>query len=161
MRTNLSSFINLNKIPTRYYKPENAFERSILTRLEKLHTDIFDTTEEGALYIAKDLARAIRERQDAGKNFVLAIAGSNSPKYVCNELIRMHKEEGLSFHNVIVFNMYEFYPLSKDMQYSSMQTLRHMLLDHVDLKPENIHSIDGTMSSEDIYNFCRNCEDIR
>ena len=156
MRTNLSSFINLNKIPTRYYKPENAFERSILTRLEKLHTDIFDTTEEGALYIAKDLARAIRERQDAGKNFVLAIAGSNSPKYVCNELIRMHKEEGLSFHNVIVFNMYEFYPLSKDMQYSSMQTLRHMLLDHVDLKPENIHSIDGTMSSEDIYNFCRN-----
>lgn len=158
MRTNLSSQINLNKIPTRYYKPENAFERSVLTRLERFHTDIFETTEEGAASIAQDLAKGIRERQAAGKNFVLAMAGSASPRYVCNELIRIHREEGLSFYNVIVFNAIEYYPLAKDAQTSSLKTLRHMLLDHVDIKPENIHTIDGSVNSDEIYGLCRQYE---
>ena len=47
MRTNLSSQISLNRVSPKYYKPENAVERSVLTRCEKVPTDIYETMEEG------------------------------------------------------------------------------------------------------------------
>ena len=53
MRTNLSSQITLNRVSTRYYRPENAFERSVLTRMEKVPTDIYESPEEGAAQIAE------------------------------------------------------------------------------------------------------------
>ena len=54
MKTNLSSQITLNRVSPRYYRPENAFERSVLTRLEKIPTDIYESAEEGANQIALD-----------------------------------------------------------------------------------------------------------
>ncbi len=67
MKTNLSSQITLNRVAPRYYRPENAFERSVLTRLEKIPTDIYESVDEGALQIALDIAQTIREKQKAGK----------------------------------------------------------------------------------------------
>ena len=67
MKTNLSSQITLNRISPRYYRPENAFERSVLTRLEKIPTDIYESVNEGAKIIAQDIANTIREKQKAGK----------------------------------------------------------------------------------------------
>ncbi|GAE82961.1 glucosamine-6-phosphate deaminase [Bacteroides reticulotermitis JCM 10512] len=72
-------------------------------------TDIYESVEEGANGIAREIAQTIREKQKAGRFCVLALPGGNSPRHVFNELIRMHKEDGLSFRNVIVFNMYEYY----------------------------------------------------
>ena len=112
MKTNLSSQITLNRVSTRYYRPENAFERSVLTRLEKIPTDIYETVDEGVDQIARDIAQVIRDKQKAGRFCVLALAGGNSPRNVYAALVRMHKEEGLSFRNVIVFNLYEYYPLA-------------------------------------------------
>ena len=102
MKTNLSSQITLNRVSPRYYRPENAFERSVLTRLEKIPTDIYESVEEGANHIACEIAQVIRDKQKAGRFCVLALPGGNSPRSVYAELIRMHKEEGLSFRNVIV-----------------------------------------------------------
>ena len=67
MRTNLSSQITLNRVSTRYYRPENAFERSVLTRLEKVPTEIYESAEEGAGQIALDIAQLIRDKQKAGR----------------------------------------------------------------------------------------------
>ena len=66
MKTNLSSQISLHRVSPRYYRPENAFEKSVLTRLEKIPTDIYESVEEGANYIAREIAQTIREnkRQD-------------------------------------------------------------------------------------------------
>ena len=114
MKTNLSSQITLNRVSTRYYRPENAFDRSVLTRLEKIPTDIYETAEEGANQIALEMAQLIREKQKAGRFCVFALAGGNSPRNVFAALVRMHKEEGLSFRNVIIFNLYEYYPLAPD-----------------------------------------------
>ena len=56
MKTNLSSQITLTRIPLRYYRPENAFEHSVLTRLEKIPTNIYESAEEGSFAIAKEIA---------------------------------------------------------------------------------------------------------
>ena len=139
MKTNLSSQISLHRVSPRYYRPENAFEKSVLTRLEKIPTDIYESVEEGANYIACEIAQTIREKQKAGRFCVLALPGGNSPSHVYSELIRMHKEEGLSFRNVIVFNMYEYYPLSSDAINSNFNALKEMLLDHVDIDRISSH----------------------
>ena len=155
MKTNLSSQITLNRVSTRYYRPENAFERSVLTRLEKIPTDIYETAEEGANYIALEIAQLIREKQKAGRFCVLALAGGNSPRNVYAALVRMHQEEGLSFRNVIIFNLYEYYPLAPDAVTSNLNSLKEMLLNHVDIDPQNIFSPSGTIPKDTIFEYCR------
>ena len=80
MKTNLSSQITLNRVSPRYYRPENAFERSVLTRLEKIPTDIYESVEEGANHIACEIAQVIRDKQKAGRFCVLALPGGNCLK---------------------------------------------------------------------------------
>ncbi|MDY2642674.1 MAG: glucosamine-6-phosphate deaminase [Mediterranea sp.] len=155
MRTNLSSQITLNRVSTRYYRPENAFERSVLTRLEKVPTEIYESAEEGAGQIALDIAQLIRDKQKAGRFCVLALAGGASPRSVYAQLVRMHQEEGLSFRNVIVFNLYEYYPLTADAVNSNLNQLREMLLDHVDIDRQNIFSPDSTIAKDAIFEYCR------
>lgn len=67
----------------------------------------------------------------------------------------MHKEEGLSFRNVIVFNMYEYYPLSSDAINSNFNALKEMLLDHIDIDKQNIFTPDGTIAKDTIFEYCR------
>ena len=153
MKTNLSSQITLNRVSTRYYRPENAFERSVLTRLEKIPTDIYESAEEGANQIALDIAQIIREKQKAGRFCVLALAGGNSPRNVYAALIRMHREEGLSFRNVIVFNLYEYYPLAEDAITSNFNALKEMFLNHVDIDPQNIFTPSGCIAKDTILNI--------
>ena len=155
MKTNLSSQITLNRVSPRYYRPENAFERSVLTRLEKIPTDIYESAEEGANHVAYEIAQLIRDKQKAGRFCVLALPGGNSPRNVYSALIRIHKEEGLSFRNVIIFNLYEYYPLTSDAINSNLNALKEMFLDHVDVDKQNIFSPDGTIAKDTIFEYCR------
>ena len=115
MRTNLSSQIALNRVSTKYYKPENAVERSVLTRYEKIPTDIFGSMEEGVAWVADKVTAKIQEKQREGKFCVIAAGTGTSLRTLYAELVRRHKEEGLSFRNVVIFNLHEFYPLREDM----------------------------------------------
>ncbi|WP_321332463.1 glucosamine-6-phosphate deaminase [uncultured Bacteroides sp.] len=155
MKTNLSSQITLNRVSPRYYRPENAFERSVLTRFEKIPTDIYESVEEGAQHIASEIAQVIREKQKAGRFCVLALTGGNSPRNVYSELVRLHQKENLSFRNVIVFNLYEYYPLNADAINSNFNALKEMLLDHVDIDKQNIFTPDGTIAKDTILEYCR------
>lgn len=155
MKTNLSSQITLNRISPRYYRPENAFEKSVLTRLEKIPTDIYESTEEGASQVALDIAQSIREKQKAGRFCVLALAGGQSPRNVYANLVRMHEEEGLSFRNVIIFNLYEYYPLAPDAVTSNLNSLREMLINKVDIDPQNVFTPNGSIVKDAIYEYCR------
>lgn len=158
MKTNLSSQITLTRIPTRYYRPENAFEHSVLTRLEKVPTTIYESMEEGSFAIAKEIATQIRKKESAGQKFVLALPGGRSPESVYKELVRMHKEEQLSFRHVIVFVEYEFYPLSSSTS-GVVNRLKAELFDHVDILPENIYYPDGCMPKDAILEFCTQYEE--
>lgn len=158
MKTNLSSQITLTRIPTRYYRPENAFEHSVLTRLEKVPTTIFESMEEGSFAVAKEIAAQIRKKQEAGQKFVLALPGGRSPESVYKELVRMHKEEQLSFRRVIVFVEYEFYPLSSSTS-GVVNRLKAEFFDQVDILPENIYYPDGRMPKDAILEFCAQYEE--
>jgi len=120
MRTNLSSQISLNRVSTKYYKPENMIDRSVLTRFEKVPTNIYETMEEGAKAIADEIIRKVQERQREGKFCTIAAGTGASLRPLYAELVRRHKEEGVSFRNVVLFNLFEYYPLS-EAKYESVE----------------------------------------
>ena len=106
MRLDLCSQIALNNVPEEFYNPRTAVERSERTRLEKISTDIFPSVERGAVSIADVIEHEIKLKYKEGKNCVLGFGTGLSLTPVFTELIRRHKEEGLSFKNVVVFNAY-------------------------------------------------------
>ena len=158
MRENLSSQITLKRISEKYYKPENAFEYSVLTRFEKIPTHIYATMDEASLLLANEIADAIRNKQKNDEKFVMVLPGGRSPHTLFKNLIHIHKKEKLSFKNVIVFLLYEFYPLVKPAN-SNLYQLKQAFLKHVDIPAENIFYPDGFMNKNNIHNFCREYEE--
>ncbi len=157
MRLDLSSHITLERVSKKYYRPENDFEEYNLARFEKLPMVIYEKSSRAAEKIANDIAKEIRKKQDEGENFVLGISGGASPMPVYEKLVKKHKNEGLSFKNVIVFNTYEFYPVM-DFSFSNLQMLKDVFLDQVDINPKNIFSPDATVEKDLIGENCEKFE---
>ena len=155
MKLNLSSQIVLNKVPVEFYRPRTAVERSEITRCEKIATDIFPTIEEGAKEIADNIELEITSKQREGRYCVLALGTGLSLTPVYAELIRKHREEKLSFKNVVVFNAYEYFPLNPDSKNSSLNQLKDRFLAHVDIDAQNVFSPDGTISQDAVQEYCR------
>ena len=155
MRTNLSSQISLNRVSPKYYKPENAVERSVLTRFEKVPTDIYETVDEGVQHIADEIAAKIHERQREGKFCVIGAGTGASLRPLYAELVRKHKDEGLSFRNVVIFNLYEYYPLAAEGAGSSFAQLNDLFLGQIDIDKQNVFTIDGTIPQEAVIEYCR------
>ena len=155
VKLNLTSQIVLNKVPEEFYHPKTAVELSELTRCEKIPTTIYPKTEEGARSIANAIEKTIRQKQQSGQYCVLGLGTGSSLTPVFSELIRMHKEEGLSFSNVVVFNAYEYFPLQPDAKNSTLNQLKDRLLSHVDINPQNVFSPEGTVPQERVQEFCR------
>ena len=158
LRTNLSSQISLDQISTKYYKPQNAVERSVLTCFEKVPVDIFATQEDGIKQVANEIATRIKERQREGRFCVIGTGTGETLRPLYAELVRKHKEEGLSFRNVIVFNLYEYYPLTADAKSGSFQQLKELILDKVDIPEANIFTISGTIAQEKVGAYCTSYE---
>ena len=154
MRTNLSSQISLNRVSPRYYRPGNAVERSVLTRLEKIPTNIFETSEEGVVQIANEIVAKIQDRQREGKFCTIAIGTGASLRPLFTELIRKHKDEGVSFRNVVFFNLYEYYPLTEGAG-SSFSHLNKLFLSQIDIDHQNIFTMDRSIPQEAIIEHCR------
>ena len=155
MRTNLSSQITLNRVSTKYYKPENAVERSVLTRFEKVPTDIYESVDEGVCHIANEIAGKIQLRQREGKFLVIGAGTGASLRPLYAELVRKHKDEGLSFRNVVVFNLYEYYPLAPESAGSSYSQLVDLFVGQVDIDKQNVFTIDGSIPQESVFEYCR------
>ncbi len=157
MRLDLSSQITLERVPKRYYRPDNDFEEYNLARYEKLPVAIYEEAGRAVTEIANDIVKEITQKEKEGKPFVFGISGGASPVPVYEELVRKHKEEGLSFKNVVVFNTYEFYPVL-DFAFSNLQMLKEVFLDKIDIAPENIFSPDATVEKEMIGEICEEYE---
>lgn len=154
MRLDLSSQIVLDRVSPRYYRPENEFELSALTRFEKVPTQIHESSVEASLSIARDIAHKIKNKTIAGQKFVLALPGGHSPQTIYQELIRLHKEDGLSFKDVVIFNIYEFYPLAPQSS-GNLKLLKESFLDYIDIDLNNVYSPDGQVRKEEILNYCK------
>jgi len=125
------------------------------TRYEKIPTRIFDTSIEASINVARQIADLIKRKAIKGENFVLGLATGSTPTSVYNELVRLHKKEGLSFRNVITFNLDEYYPMEPNSMQSYVRFMNEYLFDHIDIKKENIHIPDGTVNKSRITSFCK------
>ncbi len=128
------------------------------TRYEKLHVTVYPNPAVGAIAVAQRIAALIRTKQANGKKAVLGLATGVTPIAVYTELIRLHKEEGLSFKNVITFNLDEYYPMQPSSLQSYVLFMNQNLFDHIDIDKANIHIPDGTLPEDKIAAFCLNYE---
>ena len=158
MKLNLSSQIVLNQIPEEFYRPATAIERSEITRFEKVPTDIFPTIEEGAIDIANHLEADIKKREQEGRKYVMGVGSGSSLTPIFHELIKRHQAGKLSFKNVVVFNAYEYFPLSEENVNRGINQLKERFLNHIDIDVENIFTPDGTIAQNDVQEHCRQYE---
>jgi len=127
-------------------------------RFENINTVVFEDSSTASKIVAKAIADLIQSKQKSNKSCVLGLATGSTPKGLYAELVRLHKEEGLSFRNVITFNLDEYYPMEPDSMHSYVRFMKELLMDQVDILPENYHIPDGTLSKSKISKYCSDYE---
>ena len=127
---------------------------------EKIEVKIFPTPKDGSAFVAQEIAGQIRKSQENGEPIVIGLATGSTPISMYKELVRMHREEGLSFRNVITFNLDEYYPLEKEAFQSYYSFMHRQLFDHVDIAPENIFIPNGELPKEEIKKHCQEYEEL-
>ena len=128
------------------------------TRFEKLPVTVYHDQETAAVQVAARIAALIRGKQQRGEQAVLGLATGATPVGVYEELVRLHREEGLSFRNVVTFNLDEYYPMQPTSPQSYVTFMNENLFDHLDIERENIHIPDGTLAPEEVAAFCLHYE---
>jgi glucosamine-6-phosphate deaminase len=124
------------------------------TRYEKLPVTVYGNQQQASIAVAGRIAALIRGKEAKGEKTVLGLATGVTPVGVYAELVRLHKEEGLSFKNVITFNLDEYYPMQAAAAQSYVTFMNENLFAHVDIDKKNIHIPDGTLALEDVAAFC-------
>lgn len=125
--------------------------------MEKIPTKIVQTAEQGALFVAEKIKALILENQKNNKKTVLGLATGATPVLLYRVLVQMHLD-GLSFKNVITFNLDEYYPLTADAQQSYHRFMDENLFNHIDIDRENINIPDGSLALEKVEDFCDDYE---
>ena len=139
------------------YKSPGTLEQ---TRFEKIHSVIFDESKEASKMVANEIAILIKKKQKEKKSCVLGLATGSSPISVYQELVRMHKEDGLSFSNVISFNLDEYFPMNSSDSQSYHHFMNVHLFSHVDINSENIYIPDGNLEINEVNNHCKKYDKI-
>ncbi len=126
--------------------------------VEKIDLELYPSSGAASRAVADRIARLIRSRQQQGKNCVLGLATGSTPVSVYEHLVRMHVEEGLSFRNVVTFNLDEYYPMDPRELQSYVRFMREHLFDRIDIPVGQWHVPDGTVGREEVDTYCRNYE---
>ncbi|MGX5688704.1 glucosamine-6-phosphate deaminase [Arcticibacter tournemirensis] len=128
------------------------------TRYEKLPVSVYPDPMKASLAVAQRIADLIKSKQAKGETTVLGLATGATPVRVYAELVRMHKEEGLSFKNVVTFNLDEYYPMQPDAVQSYVTFMKENLFNHIDIDPANVNIPDGTLDKDEIQAYCLDYE---
>ena len=153
MHFDLSSKITLERIPEQYYKPADLIEKIRQSQYEKIETEIYDEAHHASRQVASEIASLIKQKQADNKRCVLGLSGGSTPLYVYDELVRLHKQEKLSFDNVIVFNITELYPVPDAQAHSNTKLLKDYLIKKVDIRKENFHTLTPA-DTDNLNQFC-------
>ncbi len=129
-----------------------------LTYYENIPAKIFEDAAAASEAVAREIAALIRERNAEGRNTVLGLATGSTPTQVYAELIRLHEEEGLSFTNVITFNLDEYYPIQPESLQSYVRFMNEHLFDHINIPEGHVHIPDGTIDEENVNAYCQEYE---
>lgn len=132
---------------------------SMVDSFEKIPVAIHATPKDGSRAVAAAIAALIREKQSKGEKCVLGLATGSTPISMYAELVRLHREEGLSFQNVVTFNLDEYYPIDNDAWQSYNRFMHRNLFDHVDINPANINIPNGEIAKENVKKHCAEYEE--
>ena len=142
--------------------PDDSLSRPDVTdarsSVERVPLVVAHDAAEISRRIAQRIATLIRQRAKQGRTAVLGLATGSTPVGIYDELVRMHRDEGLSFANVVTFNLDEYYPMQPDDLQSYVRFMREHLFDHIDIAAENVHIPDGTLPHEAVPEYCREYE---
>jgi glucosamine-6-phosphate deaminase len=125
-----------------------------VTTVERLPVTVYDQPADASRAVAREIADLVQQRAAAGKQTVLGLATGSTPVGVYDELIRLHREEGVSFKTVVTFNLDEYWPMQPDALQSYHRFMREHLFDHLDIPAAAIHLPDGTVPRERIAAAC-------
>jgi len=128
------------------------------TRYEKLPVTVYASQAKASVAVARRIADLIRNKEKKGEKTILGLATGVTPVGVYAELVRMHREEGLSFKNVITFNLDEYYPMKPTAVQSYVTFMYENLFSHVDIDKKNVHIPNGTLKKDDVAAFCLDYE---
>jgi len=119
---------------------------------------VFNSSTAASEAVARRIADLIRSRAAAGKQAVLGLATGSTPTGVYDALVRMHRDEKLSFRNVVTFNLDEYWPMKPDALQSYRRFMAEHLFDHVDIDPANVHIPNGDAAQSDVAASCEEYE---
>ncbi len=130
--------------------------KDIIHRYEKIPTSVFDVESEGVCYVADLITKAIAKHNASNENrlFSLGLATGRTPLGLYRELAARCKQGLISFKNVAVYSIDEFYPLNSEAQQSRNYNIHEQFLNHIDIAKENIHIIDGNIPEEKLSEYC-------
>ncbi len=131
----------------------------MLDSFEKIPVKICPTPKDGAYWAAQEIAALIRQKQALGLPCVLGLATGSTPIGLYAELVKLHKQEGLSFKNVITFNLDEYYTIEREAFQSYWSFMHRHLFNHVDILPENINIPNGELPKENSKQYCKQYEE--
>ncbi len=138
--------------------PDQIAEINLIDSFERIPVKIFSDLKDGSFFAANEIAALIRKKQSNNEKVVLGLATGSTPKTLYSELVRMHKNEGLSFKNVITFNLDEYYPIDNDAIQSYNSFMHRLLFDQIDIDPANIHIPNGELPKDGIKKHCADYE---
>ena len=121
---------------------------------EKIPLEIFPDAHAGSVFVARQIAALIREKEKNKLRCVLGLSTGKSPLYLYAELIRLHREEGLSFRNVVAFNLDEYYPIERNAPQSYFRFMNENLFNHIDIDPKNCFIPNGELPKDEMKAFC-------
>ncbi len=128
------------------------------TRYEKLPVTVYASQGAACLAVAGRIAGLIKRKAAKGGQTVLGLATGVTPIEVYAELVRLHREEGLSFKTVVTFNLDEYYPMQAGAVQSYVTFMNENLFNHVDIDRENVHIPNGTLQKDAVAAFCLDYE---
>jgi len=111
----------------------------MIESFEKIPLLIYKNPVEGSNALAAQIAKLIQGKKAQNLPCVLGMATGTTPILLYKELVRLHKEEGLSFKHVITVNLDEYYPIPRNAYQSYWSFMHRHLFDHVDINPNNIY----------------------
>ncbi len=127
---------------------------------EKIPVRIFTDDKHASHAVARRIAELVRGRASWNQRAVLGLATGHTPVNVYRELIRMHREEGLDFSNVVTFNLDEYWPIDPAAIQSYHKWMDENLFKHVNIRPESIHMPSGTVADAEVAEHCRQNPDF-
>ncbi len=149
---------------------EKNVPRDLLHRYEKMPTKVFETEQDGVTYLADMIVRMLRQHNqkcvqddfyEEFDPFVLGLTTGRTPLGLYKELVKRYQQGEVSFRNVVVYSLDEFYPISKENPQSRNFRIHNEFLNHIDIQPENVHIIDGTVPADEIANYTDKYEKMR